>query len=127
MTIQEFQQRTNVIVTNNEFNAINTMYMMSDLDKDAFCKMWKCTNRNFIATRRRQLANAQAFNALKRQLKPFYRKTITISIEKAFWYPSMLLDEELEMLQAAGINPNQTIDQLRCAVGNFVNTPDALL
>lgn len=127
MTIQEFQQRTNVIVTADEFAAIHTTYMMSDLDKDAFCRNWKRISRGFIAQRQRKIANAKAFNALKHRLEPFYRKTISISIEKRFWFPSDLSDEELEMLEAAGINPNQTIDQLRCAVANFVNTPDALL
>lgn len=40
MTHAEFFNRTNVTVSSEEFDAINTVYMASDLDKDAFCKMW---------------------------------------------------------------------------------------
>ena len=40
MTQQEFETRTNVAVSSKEFDAINEVYMNSDLDKDEFCKVW---------------------------------------------------------------------------------------
>ncbi len=40
MTHNEFEIRTMVNVSSQEFSAINEVYMNSDLDKDEFCKMW---------------------------------------------------------------------------------------
>lgn len=40
MTQQEFEQRTQVRVTAKEYEAINAVYMESDIDKDNFCKLW---------------------------------------------------------------------------------------
>lgn len=44
MTKEEFTQRTLVEVDDYEFNAIQTVYLSSDLDKDEFCKLWKKLN-----------------------------------------------------------------------------------
>ena len=57
MTQQEFTSRTKVEIADNrnwaisnaEFAAIHTVYMNSDLDKDAFCKAWVRMNRQRIA------------------------------------------------------------------------------
>ena len=48
MTQQEFTQRVNVEVSNKEFEAINEVYMNSDLDKDEFCKMWVKMNKTRV-------------------------------------------------------------------------------
>lgn len=48
MTQKEFETRTKVNVNADEFDAINTVYMASDLDKDAFCKMWCKMNRTRV-------------------------------------------------------------------------------
>ena len=39
MTKQEFTNRTLVEVSDEEFNAIQTVYYASDLGKDEFCKL----------------------------------------------------------------------------------------
>ena len=44
MTKQEFIQRAIVKVSDDEFNAINTVYMASNVDKDTFCAMWRKMN-----------------------------------------------------------------------------------
>lgn len=48
MTQQEFTQRVNVEVSNKEFEAINGVYMNSDLGKDEFCKMWVKMNKTRV-------------------------------------------------------------------------------
>ena len=48
MTQQEFTQRVNVEVSNKEFEAINEVYMNSDLDKDEYCKMWVKMNKSRV-------------------------------------------------------------------------------
>lgn len=40
MTQQEFTNRVKVSVSSTEYEAIETVYMNSDLDKDEFCKLW---------------------------------------------------------------------------------------
>lgn len=49
MTQKEFYQRTGVEVKSYEFDAIHTVYMMCDLDKDEFCLMWCKMNYNRVA------------------------------------------------------------------------------
>ena len=64
MTQQEFTQRVNVEVSNKEFEAINEVYMNSDLDKDEFCKMWVKMNKTRVqnATVERMIkANDEAY------------------------------------------------------------------
>lgn len=48
MTQVEFEKRVEMKVSSNEFDAINTVYMASDLDKDEFCKMWVKMNKSRI-------------------------------------------------------------------------------
>jgi len=48
MTHIEFETRTMVAVSSKEFDAINEVYMNSDLDKDEFCKMWCKMNRSRV-------------------------------------------------------------------------------
>ena len=40
MTKQEFEERVEMSVSDNEFDAINIVYMSSDVDKDEFCRLW---------------------------------------------------------------------------------------
>ena len=48
MTQQEFTQRTMVEVSNQEYEAIEVVYLNSELDKDEFCKMWCKMNPNRV-------------------------------------------------------------------------------
>ena len=41
MTQQEFETRTGLTVTTNEYTYIERVYMASNLQKDEFCKEWK--------------------------------------------------------------------------------------
>lgn len=49
MTKQEFEARVEMKVDEREFDAINVVYMNSDLEKDEFCKMWKKMNAKRIS------------------------------------------------------------------------------
>ena len=54
MTQQEFTTSTKVEVTADEFEAINVVYMNSDLDKDEFCNMWQKMNASRVAEAKAQ-------------------------------------------------------------------------
>ncbi len=42
MTQQEFEERTGLKMTDQQFNEeVNSIYMDTDIDKDMFCELWK--------------------------------------------------------------------------------------
>lgn len=48
MLYSEFEERTGVAVSYEEFEAINEMYMRSDCDKNEFCRLWKKMNHSRV-------------------------------------------------------------------------------
>lgn len=48
MTQQEFETLTQVNVASSEFDAINRVYMDSDVDKETFCKFWCKINKSRV-------------------------------------------------------------------------------
>lgn len=44
MLQSEFEERTGLKVTADEYKSIDSAYMASSLQKDAFCEMWKSMN-----------------------------------------------------------------------------------
>ena len=48
MTKQEFENRTLVNVSFDEYEHIEAVYLASDLDKDEFCKMWCKMNKSRV-------------------------------------------------------------------------------
>ena len=60
MLQREFEERTGVSVTTDEYLAIETVYMASDLDKDEFCKMWCKMNSSRIKAAKKVLAEKKA-------------------------------------------------------------------
>ena len=74
MTQQEFTQRVNVEVSNKEFEAINEVYMNSDLDKDEFCKMWVKMNKTRVQNAKVERMIKQKDEAYRDALHKFYTK-----------------------------------------------------
>lgn len=66
MTQREFTERTGVEVKESEFEAINDVYYMSDVDKDEFCRLWckmnpvKVANSKKAAEKRQELIRQHA-------------------------------------------------------------------
>ena len=74
MTQQEFTQRVNVEVSNKEFEAINEVYMNSDLDKDEFCKMWVKMNKTRVQNAKVERMIKAKDEAYRDALHKFYTK-----------------------------------------------------
>lgn len=74
MTQQEFTQRVNVEVSNSEFEAINEVYMNSDLDKDEFCKMWVKMNKTRVQNAKVERMIKAKDEAYRDALHKFYTK-----------------------------------------------------
>ena len=49
MTQQEFHTRVQMEVSAEEFEAINVVYMHSDLGKDEFCALWVKMNQTRVS------------------------------------------------------------------------------
>ena len=59
MTQQEFFNRTNVKVNEDEFWAINAMYNYCEVGKDEFCKMWCKMNQSRVDAAKRKIKEQQ--------------------------------------------------------------------
>lgn len=56
MLYSEFTERVGINVSTEEFEAINNVYMMADVDKDEFCKLWAKMNFLRIKAHKEQIA-----------------------------------------------------------------------
>lgn len=68
MTQQEFQTRVQMEVPCTEFEAINEVYMNSDLDKDEFCKLWVKMNQTRVHAAIEKAAEQRKQGALRENL-----------------------------------------------------------
>ena len=126
MTKQEFTQRVKVEVSDIEYNAIEMVYMHSDVDKDEFCKMWCKMNANRVKNAKVERMLKAKDEANRDALHKFYTKTndsnefnTPISYVKISTY-------EVQALSHAGIkveNENGRIKYLsdiRYEIGKFL-------
>lgn len=121
MLKQEFEARVKVEVSTEEYAAIETVYLNCDLDKDAFCKMWKCINKQHIA----ELKTAQAKVAEKaemlRKVEQIYQYVSDhFYLTSRRWFPALLSETDTELLDKAEINYN-------CSLYMFMENLEAYL
>ena len=74
MTQQEFFNRTNVKVNEDEFWAINAMYNYCEVDKDEFCKMWVKMNKTRVQNAKVDRMIKAKDEAYRDALHKFYTK-----------------------------------------------------
>lgn len=74
MTQQEFFKRTGVEVSDKEFAAISEVYVMSDVDKDEFCKMWVKMNKTRVQNAKVERMIKAKDEAYRDALHKFYTK-----------------------------------------------------
>ena len=103
MTQKEFTERTKVEVSNDEFEAINVVYMNCDLDKDEFCKMWCKMNRNRVFVAKEKMKKQAQEEADRNVLRKFYDKTS----DPIHWWTAIIYvnmtTREIEAMTHAGI------------------------
>lgn len=59
MLLSEFINRTGIEPERTEWEAINTVYMMADVDKDEFCKLWCKMNAQRVKAAKEQKAKEE--------------------------------------------------------------------
>ena len=102
MLHSEFTQRVKFEVSNEEFEAINVVYMASDLDKDEFCKMWCRMNAKRIkAYKEEQKANENKEEFLKKIYNIYYK--LTMDADSNLLINEVLNDKEESCLEKFGI------------------------
>lgn len=100
MTQVEFEKRVEMTISSYEFDAINVVYMNSDLDKDEFCKMWVKMNKSRISAHK-EMEKKQALIS-----KVLDIKAKSLCFQGEDWWKlgvEILSKKEIETLKEYGI------------------------
>ena len=126
MTQQEFTQRVNVEVSNKEFEAINEVYMNSDLDKDEFCKMWVKMNKTRVENAKVERMIKAKDEAYRDALHKFYTKNDDVNEFMTPIYYVKISSYEVQAMSYAGIKvANEDgrakyLSDIRYEIGKFL-------
>lgn len=74
MTHKEFTDRVKMTVSMDEFASINEVYMNSDLDKDAFCRIWVKMNKSRVLKARAEQAELREKQTLREMAWALYQQ-----------------------------------------------------
>ena len=126
MTQQEFTQRTQVEVSNTEFEIINEFYMTCECDKDEFCKMWCKINHNRVKNAKIEKRLAAKEEACRATLHKFYHKTNGQDLWTPICYIKMSVFE-IQAMSHAGIKVDnecgsglKTLLDIRHEIGKYL-------
>lgn len=135
MTQQEFTERVKVEVSPEEYEAINTVYNNSSLDKDEFCAIWRKMNRTRV-----QAAAKMREERMTRQQNAATLYSAQMKLQRAIakkwnadWTAAKLNKKELEALAKVGIETvwfshfdykthNKPASNVAYAIKQFFNT-----
>ena len=124
MTKQEFENRTQVEVSNSEFNKINEFYMTCECDKDMFCKMWCKMNDNRVKNARVERMLKAKDEAYKDALYKWFNKW---NNTQAYWdnYNAPLAYTkisvyEIQALSHAEISVEGSLSDIHFRVGQYL-------
>lgn len=92
MTQQEFEQRTQIKVSWEEFDYINSLYMSTDMDKDEFCRHYITSGDGEIL--RKVNEHAEKYETLYWEAKKMISSVSDILICKAHAYDDTNLYNE---------------------------------
>ena len=105
MTQVEFTNRTQVEVSAKEYAAIEEVYMNSDLDKDAFCKMWVKMNKSRVEAAKEARLEAEIEATRKEVAFDLYtRLTYVAKNYESLGVEHLSVEEELFVENSLGIS-----------------------
>lgn len=117
MLQKEFEDRTGVEVSFEEYSAIDKVYMASDLDKDEFCHMWCKMNTGRIKSAKKALAEKEAKTKENARLINIMRKLerecekLRYNIAEEPLTVCFLNDSDVAFLQKFGIQMRISIQE----------------
>lgn len=124
MTKQEFFERTQVEVSNREFWSIVDVYNNSDLDKDAFCKMWCKMNASRVKEAKVQRMMQRKEVAYKNALKNWFDKWAgTQKYYDNYHTPiayTKISAYEVRAMSFAGIKLDGSLSDIHFKVGQYI-------
>ena len=104
MTQQEFHTRVQMEVPVEEFEAINVVYMNSDLAKDEFCALWVKMNQTRVSQAKAERKAAEEEQAKREKLWRIVEKYMNATFET---YNQIAEDafstNQVKVLKSAGI------------------------
>lgn len=104
MTKQEFENRVMMNVSNEEYVAIEIVYMNSDLEKDEFCKMWAKMNAKRIKVAKAIAMETARIQALKDNVYNMFAKRRYLSFEESTKLaPESFTEKEIDILKQVNI------------------------
>lgn len=104
MTQVEFTNRTQVEVSAKEYAAIEEVYMNSDLDKDAFCKMWVKMNKSRVEAAKEARLEAEIEATRKEVAFDLYIRLSNIKEYETLGVSHLSVEEELFVENSLGIS-----------------------
>ena len=110
MLQSEFTERTKVQVSDEEFEAINEVYMNSDLNKDDFCSMWCKMNRSRVDAAKamiqeqKRMENLSLFEYMKEKVSKMVYREAEMNRDKFILFD---LDADLNHLKTTLKNSKQ--------------------
>lgn len=107
MTQIEFTQRVGIEVSVKEFEAINEVYMNSDLDKDAFCRIWVKMNKTRVREARMKAAELREKQTLKEMAWALYQRISGMENTHLAMAYTTLLPSQRNFLHGIGIEVNE--------------------
>lgn len=130
MTQFEFENLTKVEVSAGEFEAINIVYMMSDLDKEAFCKMWCKINKTRVANAKAERIARRHEEAKRDCLWAWFNKWHTSREKLIANYNTPIAHTKLTTAQVvamshAGVKCEGTLSDVLYEVGKYLGVYNA--
>jgi hypothetical protein len=110
MTQKEFTDRVEVEVTTKEFEAINEVYMNSDLDKDAFCRIWVKMNKSRVREARIKAAELREKQTLKEIAWAMYQRISRMENTHLRFAHATLSHQEKNFLYGIGVEITDTMN-----------------
>lgn len=110
MTQHEFESRTMVKVSSFEFEAINTVYMASEVDKDEFCKIWVKMNTKRVNAAKEARKREEAKEMLRSQVFEIYAKRFLPDFPWRANSIDFLHKSEIAILKKIGIEMEHPVD-----------------
>lgn len=116
MTQKEFEDRTSVKVPYLEYQAIEKVYMESDLDKDEFCRLWCTMNKTRVKKAKEEAKAKEEERKLKDKLieimysLDFKMKELRGDFTKAPLTVSFLSEKQQLLLEKVGINLRMSLE-----------------
>lgn len=129
MMYNEFVERVGMEVSSSEFEIINNMYMLADVDKDEFCKLWAKMNFARVKAAKEQKAKeAKEAKAIEYITK--VQNKLSAKLNKDFMVNFNMLAIHVigsasykKLVDAMHVCGIIEIDEY-CPLGHYVNTLD---